>query len=221
MSNADSFLIGDLIEFVMPKAGMPYPLAKIFVADGEVWIRWGEPAEIIKQFGLPQPGNKVLVELGRTGRPDDGLARRFYGDNEIPPDWDKDERKGLTKSIASQFEPDPSIEGQSPYGYKRSMGVPGSNVGVEIDNTQAVLKGGSHNRIVSDKEAGNIITGPLSIGCGFSEFKLAGFWSLNPLMQGMIPSTIVTPLPTFLFELPTAGIQGIGQVVRDLTNLLA
>jgi hypothetical protein len=220
-NSSDNFIIGTVQDFRMPSPSVDclYPQALIEAQGATHWIRWSESAEMINLLGIPQIGCRALIQLSNTKRPESGLAMRLVGEDESDPNHDKDDRQGLSTSISAGFQQANST-GSSPYGSTRRLGVPGSDTAVIADASQAVLKGGKNNQIVSDAQNGNIITGPISFGCGFAEFRIGGFWTLNPVLQSMIPSTIVTPIPTMLFSLPLGGFGGVRSAIIELSKFL-
>jgi hypothetical protein len=75
-----------------------------------------------------------------------------------------------------------------------------ANVGIEVDKT-----------------AGVTIAGQLNITCPIGETRIGGMWRLNPMMQFMIPSTAITPIPTLIFSIPGKNlIAGIEEMIKDL-----
>lgn len=86
---------------------------------------------------------------------------------------------------------------------------------LHVDDNSASLRGNSDYGFFSFREGGgNIIKGPLSIASAFSQVKIGGLSTLNPLLQSGFPSTIVTPIPTCLWSLPSASV--IKPILKDV-----
>jgi len=78
---------------------------------------------------------------------------------------------------------------------------------VESNEVFARVCGNDNHGFFSYREGGaNIIKGPLSIATQPHQVRLAGLSTLNPLITSGFPSTIVTPIPTCVWNLPSAGI---------------
>jgi hypothetical protein len=78
-----------------------------------------------------------------------------------------------------------------------------------IEATSMMDIGNSHARIAagamsftSDKDAGNFVNGPLSITANLGNIRIGGVFKFNPLTMTGIPSTLVTPIPTFTIDVP-------------------
>jgi hypothetical protein len=79
---------------------------------------------------------------------------------------------------------------------------------LEVTNNYARLSGNKENGFFSYKEDGNnIIKGPLSIAAMPGQVRLGGITTLNPLLISCFPSTIVSPMPTCIFNIP--GVQAV------------
>ena len=86
---------------------------------------------------------------------------------------------------------------------------------LEVGNSSVSMRGNGDYGYFSYREGGaNIIKGPLSIGASADKIKVGGLHTLNPLAFSGFPSTIVTPIPTFLWALPSAAI--IKPLLKDI-----
>lgn len=78
---------------------------------------------------------------------------------------------------------------------------------VESNESYVRMSGNANHGFFSFREGGaNIIKGPLSIATEPHQVRLSGLSTLNPLLTSGFPSTIVTPIPTCIWNLPSAGI---------------
>lgn len=85
---------------------------------------------------------------------------------------------------------------------------------VEVDDDGASMRGSSNNGFYSYREFGNIITGPTSFSAQPHEIKMSGIMNFHPLLLSGFPSTIVTPIPTLQWSLPTGSM--LGPIVKDI-----
>ena len=89
---------------------------------------------------------------------------------------------------------------------------------VEVTNEYVSMRGNGDYGFFSYREGGgNIIRGPLSIATEPHQIKLSGVSRLNPLITSGFPSTIVTPIPTTIWALPST--QMIQPLLRDVTMM--
>jgi hypothetical protein len=95
----------------------------------------------------------------------------------------------------------------------KTLDVPHGPI-AEVTDKMASLRGSPKSGFFSTAEYGNIIKGPLSIEAAPHEIKLTGITTLNPLLITGFPSTIVTPIPTAIFTLPSGGL--IGPIAKDV-----
>lgn len=86
---------------------------------------------------------------------------------------------------------------------------------LSVNDSVASLRGNSDFGFFSYREGGgNIIKGPLSIATEPHQVRLSGVTTLNPLITSGFASTIVTPIPSTIWALPTAGI--IKPLLKDI-----
>lgn len=78
---------------------------------------------------------------------------------------------------------------------------------ISANDSFVSLRGNDNYGYFSYKEGGgNIIKGPLSIATEPHQVRLSGLTTLNPLITSGFPSTIVTPIPTTVWALPTSAM---------------
>lgn len=79
----------------------------------------------------------------------------------------------------------------------------------KIDSSAFLEAGSLHSRMAAgamsvtvDKDGGAFINGPLSISSGIGSIKFGPIFKFNPLAASCVPSTLVTPISTFIFDIP-------------------
>lgn len=93
---------------------------------------------------------------------------------------------------------------------------------VEVRRNYSRLSGSNDNGFFSFKEGGNFIKGPVSFISMPNQIRMSALTTLNPLIISGFPSTIVTPIPTCVWSIPSAGI--ISTLMKDVlkaTTMLA
>ena len=99
---------------------------------------------------------------------------------------------------------------------------PNSEASHKTTDSSATLQGGKDNCFYSDSKLGNFIKGPVSITAHPDQVRLAALWTLNPQLLSCIPSTIVTPVSVFNFNLPLSGAEElIAEAVAMMATLVA
>jgi len=74
----------------------------------------------------------------------------------------------------------------------------------------------SPNSIVSTRDAGNFINGPVSFSSPFTKMRFGGVHKFNSLLANTMPSNVVTPIPVLEVDLPipeAAGLVAIATMV--------
>jgi hypothetical protein len=84
---------------------------------------------------------------------------------------------------------------------------------VEVGDDQASMRGSSNNGFYSYRDFGNVITGPTSFSAQPHEIRMSGIMTFHPLLLSGFPSTIVTPIPTLQWSLPTGSM--LAPIVKD------
>jgi len=74
--------------------------------------------------------------------------------------------------------------------------------GVKAASTYSALIGSPNNRIVSTKNNGNYISGKLSILAHPENRRINVSYILNGLLTSTMASSIITPIPTLIFDFP-------------------
>lgn len=94
------------------------------------------------------------------------------------------------------------------------------------DSSSMVIAGESYsqitagpNSVTADRYGGVFINGALSITSQVDNIKIGGIFRLNPILSSCMPSTMITPIPTLVMDLPVkhiASISGIASMLRSI-----
>lgn len=95
----------------------------------------------------------------------------------------------------------------------KTLAAPNSPI-FEVGDDEVSIRGSSSNGFHSTKDFGNIIKGPLSISAMPHEVRISGLMTLHPLLTSGFPSTIVTPIPTLQWSLPSGSM--LGPIAKDI-----
>ncbi len=72
------------------------------------------------------------------------------------------------------------------------------------------------------KTAGNFIMGPVSFTSPFTNIRFnSGLFKLNSLLLSTMPSTIITPVPVFEFDVPIKGISALQTISRMVLSTVS
>lgn len=88
-----------------------------------------------------------------------------------------------------------------------------------VNGPNAMLASGP-NSVVVNKEGGVFINGAVSFTSTIDSVKFAGMFKFNPVAASGLPSTGITPIPTFIIEPPIRGIANMSAVAGMLSSLL-
>lgn len=77
---------------------------------------------------------------------------------------------------------------------------------VQSAGDKAAIIGSASNFIVSTEKYGNFVSGPTVFTAHPEAIKFGGVYRFNPLLTSTTPSTIVTPISTFILDLPGLGL---------------
>lgn len=90
-----------------------------------------------------------------------------------------------------------------------------SESGVKSKDGYGAIYGSESNRIMSTKDYGNIIVGPTTFTSHPEEIRLGGVFRFNGLLTSTMPSTIITPVSTLVFDFP------LGDTLKELGKVSA
>jgi hypothetical protein len=95
----------------------------------------------------------------------------------------------------------------------KTLAAPDSPI-LEVNDSEASLRGSSTTGLYSSREFGNIVKGPTSFSVQPHEMRVGGLQTFHPLLTSGFASTIVTPIPTFQWSLPTGAM--LGPIAKDI-----
>ncbi len=76
-----------------------------------------------------------------------------------------------------------------------------SSTFIETDVNAARIASGA-NSVTADRDGGVFINGALSLTSGLQSIRFGPIYKFNPLTASCVPSTLVTPISTFVFDIP-------------------
>lgn len=88
-----------------------------------------------------------------------------------------------------------------------------------LEGNNSVIASGP-NAVGVNREHGVFINGPTSFTSTIDSIKFAGMFRFNPIAASGLPSTMVTPIPTFIIEPPIKGVQSMSAVAGILKSLV-
>ena len=96
---------------------------------------------------------------------------------------------------------------------------PESSCMVIAGDTYTQITAGA-NSVTTTRENGNFINGPLSISSNIDNIRVGGIWKFNPQLSTGLPSTIITPIPTLVFDIPVKNLASSAAVSIALSALI-
>ena len=88
------------------------------------------------------------------------------------------------------------------------------------ENYSAII-GSPVNRIVSSEKYGNFVLGPTTFTAHPENIRIGGVFKLNGLMASTMPSTIITPIPTLIFDYPMAdAMKFMSSLVKEFSSFV-
>lgn len=86
----------------------------------------------------------------------------------------------------------------------------------------AIINAAGEMSMSSDMNAGNFIVGPLSITSPFTNIRFSsGLFKFNSLLLSTMPSTIITPVPVFEFDMPTQALSGMISISKMILSTVS
>ena len=76
------------------------------------------------------------------------------------------------------------------------------------------------NSVSTVKDSGVFINGALSITSQVDNIKIGGIYKLNPILSSCIPSTMITPVPTLVLDLPVKNLTSVSGIANMLRSIL-
>ena len=72
-----------------------------------------------------------------------------------------------------------------------------------------------------DKQHGNFVQGPISFSSPFTRMRFGVIYKLNPMQMLGIPSTMITPIPTFNIEPPMKEVASMTALTSMILSTVA
>lgn len=94
-----------------------------------------------------------------------------------------------------------------------------SSAVLDLHNDSAGLVAGAMS-VTCDSSAGTFINGPVSFGSGIGTMRFGGVFKFNPLAASCIPSTLVTPISTFVIDVPYKQVAGFAKCAALVLSTL-
>jgi len=76
------------------------------------------------------------------------------------------------------------------------------------------------NSVTVTGESGTFINGPLSISSQIDSIKIGGIFKFNPILASCLPSTMVTPIPTLVMDMPIRNLRSAAGIASMLQGIL-
>jgi len=93
---------------------------------------------------------------------------------------------------------------------------------LKTTESYSALIGSKYNRIISSKEYGNFFIGPATFTAHPENIRIGGLFRLNGLMLSTMPSTIITPIPTVVFDNPMqSNLETYRRIFDEYTQFLS
>lgn len=86
-------------------------------------------------------------------------------------------------------------------------------------STSSIMAAGP-NSFSTTRDSGNFINGPLSITSSIEHIKVGGMWKFNPQLSTGIASTLITPVPTLVFDMPIKNLASQAAISSVLKGLM-
>jgi len=94
----------------------------------------------------------------------------------------------------------------------------GSSSFVNVEDEQVQLASGP-NSITTTRDAGNFINGPISFTAPHTSIRIGTVFKLNPLLATCLPSTLATPIPTFVLDVPIKNVTTLSLITGIIASL--
>lgn len=88
-----------------------------------------------------------------------------------------------------------------------------------LEGQNSILASGP-NAVAVNRESGVYINGPVSFSSSVDSIRFSGIFKFNPVTASGLPSTIITPIPTFTIETPIKGISNMSSIASMLSSLI-
>lgn len=76
------------------------------------------------------------------------------------------------------------------------------------------------NSVSVTGDAGTFINGPVSFGSQIDSIKVGGIFKFNPILASCLPSTLVTPIPTLVMDMPVRNLKSAAGIASILQGIM-
>lgn len=95
------------------------------------------------------------------------------------------------------------------------------------DSSDMVIAGEGYSQLTSGacsvtvaSDTGVFINGPLSLSSQIDNIKIGGIFKMNPILSSCLPSTLITPIPTFVMDLPIKNLSSMAGIAGILKSII-
>ena len=75
--------------------------------------------------------------------------------------------------------------------------------------------------VTADRDGGVFINGPVSFTSQVDNIKIGGIFKLNPLLSTCMPSTMITPIPTLVMDIPIKNLTSMAGIASMLQSIMS
>lgn len=88
-----------------------------------------------------------------------------------------------------------------------------------LEGENSIMASGP-NAVGVTRSGGVFINGPTSFSSPVDSIKFGGILRFNPITASGLPSTMITPIPTFIIDLPIKGVSNMSAMASMLASVL-
>lgn len=88
-----------------------------------------------------------------------------------------------------------------------------------LEGENSIIASGP-NAVGVNKSGGVFLNGPVSFSSPVDSIKFGGVFRFNPVTASGLPSTMITPIPTFIIDLPIKGISNMSAMASMLSSMV-
>lgn len=158
---------------------------------------------------------KIYAEISEVAVTPDGVIYVRAKHNGKPVGVDKEDHF-LNHKVDNSSKPKPGLFDARII----KTGAPGSESQVKVMDNYAALIGSGKNRVVSTEEYGNFVVGKTVFTAHLEDIRIGGVYRLNGLMTSTMPSTIISPIPTLVLDIPFKDtLLTLAEITKDFTEM--
>ena len=76
------------------------------------------------------------------------------------------------------------------------------------------------NSVTVTRDSGVYINGPVSLSSPIDNVKISGIFKLNTILASCLPSTMITPMPTFVMDMPIKNLSSMAGIAAILKGIM-